>query len=527
MIVARRGTAIDKCSLLGYTEDKTVGDFIAEGWVDSPEDLLDCDLDMANDSDNWETQARRPHLSSMVGPADNPAADPSMRIVKYGELYITADRDGDGIPELIRVITAGTQYRILDEQPCDDVPFAAFCPYPEAFMFFGESVADLTKDIQRIKSRILRDCLDSLAQSVQPQMAVVEGQVNLDDALNPDTSKIIRMRQPGMMQAVTIPFVGKEALPVLELLDNVKENRTGISDASAGLDPEVLQSTTASAVHATLTRGQARIELVARIFAENGMCRLFRGMLRETIRHQDKPRMVLLNGRPVEIDPAQWHTDMQVRSTLVLGRGSQQDQIAALTQISQKQEQILQTLGPQNPLVSIDQYSYTLRRMVELAGWRNSTSFFNDTSQMDPQAKEQMLQQMAQAGQKGKSGPDPQIEQMKIASQEKQAQMKVQVEQMKEQNALQLEILKMKAQHMTTMMQMQADHAQAVDQRMVDDHAGRFNEMIKAHTQHMGNLLDAAVTHTGDLLDYNAKIHAANKSAAASKANGKSNGAGH
>jgi hypothetical protein len=527
MIVARRGTSIDRTSLLGYTEDKTVGDFIAEGWVDSPEELLDCDMDMANDSDNWETQARRPHLSSMVGPADNPASDPSMRIIKYGELYITADRDGDGIPELIRVITAGTQYRILDEQPCDDIPFAAFCPYPEAFQFFGESVTDLTKDIQRIKSRILRDTLDSLAQSVQPQMGVVEGQVNLDDALNPDTSKIVRMRQPGMMQPIVVPFVGKEALPVLELMDQVKEQRTGVSEASAGLDPAVLQSSTKAAVQATLTKAQSRIELVARIFAEAGMVRLFRGMLRETIRHQDEPRMVMLNGKPVNIDPAQWHADMSVTPTLVLGRGSQQDQIAFLTQIVQKQELILQTLGPENPLVTIDQYSYSLRKLVELAGWRNTLSFFQDPSQLPPQQKQQMLQQMSQAAaqqkQGQKTGPDPQIEQMKIQSQERQVQLKLQLEQMKEQNAIQLEVLKMKAQFQTQMMQMQADHAQAIDQAQVDQHAGRFNAMLDAHVTHMGNLMNAHVTHQGNLMDHAAKMDAARRQ----PMNGKANGSAH
>jgi hypothetical protein len=230
--------------------------------------------------------------------------------------------------------------------------------------------------------------------------------------------------------------------------------------------------------------------------------------------------MVMLNGKPVNIDPAQWHADMAVTPTLVLGRGSQQDQAGFLTQILQKQEQILQQLGPQNPLVTVDQYAYTLRKLVELSGWRNTLSFFQDPSQMDPAAKQQMLQQMtqmmAQGKGQGKTGPDPQIEQMKIASQEKQAQMKMQMEQMKEQNALQLEVLKMKAQHMTTLLQMQADHQQAIDQAQVDQHAGRFNQMLDAHVTHMGNLMNAHVTHQGNLMDHAAKMHAAN-----TKANGK------
>jgi hypothetical protein len=54
-------------------------------------------------------------------------------------------------------------------------------------------------DIQRINSRIMRDVLDGLAQTVKPQTTVVEGQVNLDDVLNPDTSNVIRQRAPGMV----------------------------------------------------------------------------------------------------------------------------------------------------------------------------------------------------------------------------------------------------------------------------------------------------------------------------------------
>lgn len=497
IIVARRGTRVDRSSMFGFTEDKTVGDFIAEGWIEEVEELADCDQDPANDGDNWETQARRPHQSAAVGPADNPANDPSARLIKYGELYITADRDGDGIPELIRVITAGNQYKILDEEPVDEINFAAICPYPEAYQFFGESVADLTQDIQRIKSRILRDVLDSLAQSVQPQTAVVEGQVNLDDVLNPDTSKIIRMRQAGMVQPMTIPFVGKEALPVLDLMTQVRENRTGQSDASAGLDPSVLQSSTASAVHATLSKAQSRVEMVARIFAETGFARLFRGILRETVRHMDSGRCVILDGKPCMVDPRQWDVEMHVTVCPMLGRGSPEQQISYLTQILSKQEQLLQEMGFDNPICSLDQYCYTLRKLVELVGWRNTGSFFSDTAALDPQTKAQVLQklqqQMAQKAQASqKSGPDPQIEQAKIASNEKIEQNKLQLEQMKEQAAIHLEVIKQQGQLAIARMQMLTDHAQAVDQQKVDAHVALTNSLLGAHVDHAKHRMENA-----------------------------------
>ncbi len=497
-IVARRGTAIDKTSLFGFTEDKSVGDFLAEGWIDDPAELADCDKDPTDD-DNWETQARRPEVSTMVGPADDPPEDPTQRKVKYGELYITADRDGDGIPELIRVITGGIRYKILHEEPVDDIDFAAFCPYPEAYQFFGESVADLTMDIQRIKSRILRDTLDSLAQSVQPQTAVVEGQVNLDDVLNCDTSKIVRMRAPGMVQPLTVPFVGKDGLPVLEFMTQVRENRTGQSDASNGLDPGALQSSTQSAVHATLTKAQSRVEMVARIFAETGFKRMFRGMLRTTIKNVDLPRLVRLNKRVVQIDPRQWDAEMDATVTLAFGQGSQQQQLAALGMILGKQQELLMMLGPQNPIVSLDQFCYTLKKMVEIAGWHNTTSFFGDFAQLDPQAKQQAIAQIAQTvaqhAAASKGGPNPQIEQAKIASNERIEQQKMQLAALKMHAEWQMEMMKLRGNLELEAMRIAADRKTALDE------AG-----LSALVEHAGARLDARVQHHANMMGEQTKL---------------------
>jgi hypothetical protein len=345
VIVNRTATSAAEATLFGYAEEKSIGEFIAMGFSEG--DLKDCDNDI-RDNESVEAQARRPHRGGLVKTVE-PAEDTSQRKIKYGRLYVLADRDGDGIPELNLVTTAGTKFKVLEVEPTDEIPFATFCPYPEGYEFFGESVADLTMDIQRIRSRILRDVLDSLAQSVIPQTSVVEGQVNLDDVLNPDTSRVIRTRMIGAVQPHIIPFVGKEALPVLDMLGDIRADRTGMSNASQGLDPKALQSTDKDAVHATLSRAQARIEMIARIFAETGMAQLYRGLLRLIIKNQDQPRTVELRGTWVPVSPKVWNEQMHVNVTLALGRGDVQAQIALLTAVAAKQEQILQELGFENP----------------------------------------------------------------------------------------------------------------------------------------------------------------------------------
>jgi hypothetical protein len=204
---------------------------------------------------------------------------------------------------------------------------------------------------------------------------VVEGQVNIDDVLNNETGAIIRMRAPGMVQPLTTPFVGQAAFPMMEYMDQIKEDRTGMSKAAMGLNADALQSSTKAAVNATISASQGRIELTARILAE-GMKKLFKGILFLVTTHQDKARMVRMRNEWVQIDPRAWDAGMDANINIALGNGDTNERLQALMMILAKQEQILQQLGPTNPLVTPQQFSNTLRKIVELSGFKDSTSYF-------------------------------------------------------------------------------------------------------------------------------------------------------
>jgi hypothetical protein len=273
----------------------------------------------------------------------------------------------------------GGGYKVVRNLPASYIPFADFpCdPEPHTSPLEAMSIFDITRDLQEIKSEILRNTLDSLAQSIHPRTAVVEGQVNIDDVLNNETGAIIRMRAPGMVQPLTTPFVGQAAFPMMEYMDQIKEDRTGMSKAAMGLNADALQSSTKAAVAATISASQGRIELTARILAE-GMKKLFKGILFLVTTHQDKARMVRMRNEWVQIDPRFWDAGMDATINIALGNGDTNEKLQALMMIMSKQEQILQQLGPTNPLVTPMQFSNTLRKVVELSGFKDSTSFFQD-----------------------------------------------------------------------------------------------------------------------------------------------------
>ena len=372
LLLDRRARSFDDSAIIAHRQMATVAQLIEMGYEEDEvrENITSNDLDT-----NEEYLARQPMSSFGVSVE---SANPMMERVLYVEAYLRVDYDKDGIPELRKVCCIGSGYKIVRNLPSSYIPFVDFpCdPEPHTSPLEAMSIFDITHDLQEIKSEILRNTLDSLAQSIHPRTAIVEGQVNIDDVLNNETGAIIRMRAPGMVQPFSTPFVGQAAFPMLDYIDQIREDRTGMSKAAMGLNADALQSSTKAAVAATISASQGRIELISRLMAE-GMKKLFKSILFLVTTHQDKARMVRLRNEFVQIDPRAWDAAMDCSINIGMGNGDTNERVAALMQISAKQQEVLTQLGVVNPLVTPSQYSSTLRKIVELNGFKDPSQFFN------------------------------------------------------------------------------------------------------------------------------------------------------
>jgi hypothetical protein len=370
-LIDRRAKSIDEATFVGHRAMKTVSDLVAMGY--DYDEMVEV-AGNGNDFDNNEEyQARNPF--AVISTANN--GDPSSKSVLYIEGYLKVDFDGDGIAEMRRICTVGTGNKVIRNEIVDSRQFADFCPDPEPHTFFGMCPADVVMDIQRIKSNVQRGILDSLAQSIHPRTAIVEGQANMEDVLNTEVGAVIRMRAPGMVQPFTTPFVGQAAFPMLDYLDDIKQTRTGISKAASGLDADALQSTTKAAVSATVNAAHQHIEMIARTFAETGLRKLFTGILKLVIENQDKERMIRLRNTFVPIDPRSWDANMDVIVNVGVGDGTLEDRINILNQVAMRQEMLIKETGVNNPVVSLPQYTNTLTKLLQLAGIKDSQNYFN------------------------------------------------------------------------------------------------------------------------------------------------------
>ena len=409
-------------------------------------------------------------------PTDMDSNDESMQLVEYYECYLKTDYDNDGIAELRRVCY--TNNEILHNEECDYIPFHSVCPIPIPHKFYGHSLADRAMDLQLIKSTITRQMLDNLYLTNNYRVGAVEGQVNLDDLLTSTAGGVIRMKNPNAIVPMTVQSNAAQSFPMLEYLDSIQAKRTGISDAQQGLDPNLLQNVTATAVSAMTTAAQGKLELVARIFADTGVSSLFKGILALVCKYQQKERIIKVNSKYVPFDPREWRNEFNLSVNVGLGTGGKQEQLATMQMILQKQEQVIQQYGLANPLVNLKQYRDTLAKFINMAGFKDDTQFLMSITDEQAQA---LAQQAAQAPKEEDSNTkaaailaEVEREKAQLKMQEQMAKLNLEREQM--QLKAQKEALELQQQRIEFEKEMALKEMELMQKAKTNDDKTRISE---------------------------------------------------
>ena len=423
--VSRSARSLDDAYCVGHRTEMRVSDLVAMGYDFEMVSKLSgiTDYDSMAEAEDFE---RRGY--DQVKEED--ILDPSMKQISVTECYMKMDVDGTGIAQLHRILMGGGDYQLLDVTPVNEIPFAVFEVDPEPHAFFGRSVADLIIEDQDASTAIMRGILDNIAMTNNPRTMMVEGQVNIDDLLNNEIGGVVRVKQAGAIQDLSVPFVAGQTLGALQYYDSVIEQKTGVSRASMGLDPDALQNATATAAKLTVNAAAGQIEVIARNLAEGGMTRLFRLMLKALVENSPEETMMRIAGDQfAPIDPRSWNTDMGMSVNVGLGTGKDDERIQVLMQTLDTQMKIWQTYGPTNGLVGMTNIRNTLADILGMGGVRNADRYYQP---MDQQ-KEMMLVQQAQMLAAQKQDPNQMLAMAQVQAEQIKAQSKMQSDQLKAQ----------------------------------------------------------------------------------------------
>lgn len=378
-LVSRRSTSIEDASFVCHRVKKTVSDLILEGY--DPAVVEDLPTYTTNNAEYDEERIARFSFDDDSVPADE-GEGPS-RKVWLEECYIHIDYDDDGIAEL-RKITKGGNI-ILDNEEIDSVPFSTICPLPIPHKFHGMSIADTVQDIQLIKSTIMRNLLDNMYLTNNARYAVLAGQVELDDLLSSKPGGIVRMRAPGAVTALPTPQIQPYAFQMVQYLDGIREERSGVSKMSQGLNPDVLTShVTSGAISAATESAMQRIELIARIFAETGIKDLFRNIYSLIQRYENRQKMAYLNGKFVPIDVSKWKEKLNCTVNVGVGSGSQNSKMQTMSGIMTILQTVVQN-GGMGSLVTPQNLYNAISEFITQSGYKNSDMFISNPQMMPPQ----------------------------------------------------------------------------------------------------------------------------------------------
>ena len=317
-----------------------------------------------------------------LGDSFNRISDDESQVqgVLYRE-WVLIDADGDGVAERLEIYRL--EDKILSREECSHVPVAMFSPILNPHRFDGMSVAETMSDLQRLKTELTRQMMDSAylannARTVVVTDAAGSPQVNIDDLLDSRAGGIIRARSLDAIRQEVVPFVGGQTLPLLQYVDSMGEKRTGVSAAQQGLDPNVLLADkTAVEVQQTANAAQARVELIARVFAETGMKPMFQGILKLLTDGQMETIAFRLLDKFVEYDPNEWRDSYDMTINVGLGTGDRNQQMAMLHGLEQAQLGLMG--GPLGPMLVTPKQIYNVQaKKAEAAGYKNVGEFWTD-----------------------------------------------------------------------------------------------------------------------------------------------------
>ena len=277
---------------------------------------------------------------------ENDAPLEANKPVTVTESWLNVDRDGDGIAELKHIITVGDY--IMYEEDIDSIPLACLTPIDIPFEFYGLSMADFTRSSTLASTAILRGFVENTYLTNYSPKLADPNVVDFSALQNMKPKQIIPTNGSPVnaVQQMQPETISSGTVPVLEYLQLIKEQATGMSKAAQGLnDTLYISGNSEQKLAAVQSAAQKRIQHIARRFAETGFKKLVAGIY-ETMHKNMKGKMSYnLDGVYGTVNIDNLPSNMDVEILLDIGDNSNANQIQKLSKIGGEILPSLNTAG--------------------------------------------------------------------------------------------------------------------------------------------------------------------------------------
>lgn len=357
--------SLEECEFVCHKPQKSYSELLQLGYDAAKLDLIEPDYNLSSEESNRKTYSGEGNIDDETQKA--------LRKYTVYECTMLLDWDDDGIAERRHIVKIGNE--IFENKEIDYMPIESSATIIMPHKHTGYSLAQSILDLQDLKTYFMRQTVNNMGRMNNPRTFINEN-VNLADALSDRTNGFIRVEGDPRAQASVEPIqpIIGQVLPLMDLIDNQKEGRSGITRNSMGLDADILAKSTEGAFMGAIEKAEQRVEFIVRVLAETVFKSIFL-KVHHLLQAYGDTKYMRLNGQWVLVNPSEWKKRESMTCNVGLGLGSRDQKMMAARVIIAEQDKAMQMgIGLVDP-----QKVYNSRRLlVESVGEKNVDKYFSN-----------------------------------------------------------------------------------------------------------------------------------------------------
>jgi hypothetical protein len=330
------------------------------------------------------------HREQRIGHTDE-ASTSDLDAFAVREAYYLVDFDGDGRTERRMIRYSGSV--VIENQECETVPIAAGAVFPVPHQWLGCSMFDKAKQIQDVKTALLRQALDNIYLSNNNRLMVMEGQANINDLNVSRPGGWVRIRHPNAITPLPFNPTAQYSLSMLQYMDKMRTERGGTAlDMQNESNP--VSHTTAYATERLISSREQLAAFAIQNFAETFIRDIFIHLHRIMRKHS--PAMLIKRRDEfTPVAPQAWRPRYRVGMAVGLSLGERARKLQALMAVQQQQMVAMQS-GFDGVLVDASKIYNVQSDIVINSGLQSVERYWIDPASQQAQQAVQAKQQAAQ-----------------------------------------------------------------------------------------------------------------------------------
>jgi hypothetical protein len=330
---------------------------------------------------------------------NNTMVQPENDRITFREAYVKLDlKNGKGVVRY-KVCYAGNVL-LSEPEEVSRLPFKIFVPLPVPHTLWGNNFAARIIPTQNARTVLTRGVLDHTAITTNPRWQVLKGGLmNPKEMLDNRLGGIVNVSRQDAITPLMYPNLNPFVFQTIEMLKANKEESTGVSSLSQGMNKDAVSTQNSTALIDNLvTLSQQRQKVIARSFAKY-LSEIYIEVYQLILENQKTPfSLEIVEGQWQRFDPREWRERTQVRVSVNLGYGEKDRK-------AMKYAQAYQQLAADPGLASV--FGLKERRdmaidTMKLSGFDNPSKYIRPPEKADP--------------------PPPNLEEMKLKIEDKKAE---------------------------------------------------------------------------------------------------------